>query len=716
MKKLFAVCAFILAAGGVQAFTPVSVTPCAADTSAYSMLKINVGFSSEGLGINPYDYSQARVYAMFTRPGRKNIPIIAEGFYKGNDEYEIRFTPRSYGYYDYQVGVEIKGKKQYESAKYRVKVDDAPARGFHRVSSKSPFYFVDDDGRVFFALGMNMAWSVGDVAADYDKWIKKFSENGGNLVRIWTAPWSFEPERAKVTDYSDNEERLKNLDAIFEIAEKRGVFIQLCLVPHGELSEKVNPEWQINPYNKKNGGMLEKPSEFFVNKAARAAFKNKLRYIMARYGAYPSLFSYEFFNEADLTDDFNEKNVTAWHKEMSSFIKERDNYKRMVTTSFSNPQNLKKVWQLDTIDYTQTHIYGLTEPASELYNASINRPFAYNKPHIVGEYGIQTGDNFDVKNTDKEGVSLVTGLWGSVFSMSFGTAMPWNWEEAIDANSQYVLWKPVAGFVSQIQWTEWYLSPIGEKKVYYDEGIIPSPNNAEIRTVDAWGRAPASEFRLKPDGSITNPGALHAFLYGTGKPEMKNDPVFTTDCPRGVTVTVTTGKVSHDNLLCAYIDDVFVSSLTVNAKDMPGAKYYENWKIYQADTPKTFSFYLPRGNHRVKIANEGADWVKVQKIVFEGYVEPDSVPVFIAGVRNERRAYMYVKNEAFSWQNPSPKPLDGPFTIELYSMKPGNYYVDYMNTTTGAYYGALTVTVKGSSLKIPVKALATDCAIRAVRD
>jgi len=719
MRKLLLSLLLIILPEGIFAFVPVSITPAASDISAYTMIKIGVTFTAqtpETGALNPYDYSQVRVYAMFTRPGRKNLPIIADGFYKGNDEYEIRFTPRNYGFYDYAVGIEIKGKKKYESKSFRIKVTDAPSRGFHRISTKSPFYFVNEDGRVFYALGMNMAWSTGDVLSDYTKWITRFSENGGNLIRIWTAPWSFEPERAKVLDYSDNQERLANLDAIFEMAGEKNVFIQLCLVPHGEFSEKVNPEWHINPYNKKNNGMLETPSAFFVSKEAKAAFKNKLRYIMARYGASPSLFSYELFNEVDLTDDFNEKNITAWHKEMTSFIKDRDNYKRMVTTSFSNPQNLKKVWQLDTIDYTQTHIYGLTEPASELYNVSINRPFAYNKPHIVGEYGIQSGDNFDVKNTDKEGISIHTGVWGSAFSMSFGSAFPWNWDLSIDPNGLYRVWAPLSKFVSQIEWTEWYLSPINEKKVKYDEGVIPSPNNAEIRPVDAWGRAPENEFAVKADGSMVNAQSLHAFLFGTGKPDMKNDPVFITDCARGITVTVTTGKVSHDNMLCAYVDGVMAASITINAKDMPGAKYYENWKIHQSDTPKSFGFYVPAGEHRVKLANEGLDWVKVQKIVLEGYVSADSVPVFVAGVKNERRAYMYVKNSAFSWQNPAPKPLDGPFTVELYSMKPGSYYVDYMNTTTGAYYGAITVTVKGSTLKVPVQAISTDCAIRAIRD
>lgn len=47
----------------------------------------------------------------------------------------------------------------------------------------------------------------------------------------------------------------------------------LCLVPHGQFSTKINPEWHDNPYNSINGGLCSSPDDFFINPFAKELSK-----------------------------------------------------------------------------------------------------------------------------------------------------------------------------------------------------------------------------------------------------------------------------------------------------------------------------------------------------------------------------------------------------------------------------------------------------------
>ena len=74
---------------------------------------------------------------------------------------------------------------------------------------------------------------------------------------------------------------------------------------HGQVSTGVNPEWNDNPYNAANGGPATNTWDFFTNATAINLHKNRLRYIIARYGYAQSIQSWELFNEIDWTDQFD---------------------------------------------------------------------------------------------------------------------------------------------------------------------------------------------------------------------------------------------------------------------------------------------------------------------------------------------------------------------------------------------------------------------------
>jgi hypothetical protein len=191
--------------------------------------------------------------------------------------------------------------------------------------------------------------------------------------------------------------------------------------------------WAENAYSTRNGGPCEFASDYFTDARARKYTKRFLRYAAARWGAYPSLFCWELFNEVDLTDYYDPDDVIAWHREMGAYLKKVDGHGRLVTSSAIRAGFYEKLWKLPEMDFNVAHLYG-TNLADAVVRRAIEAD-AYNKPFLVGECagGIEPGDD----QKDPRGVLLHAALWSSYLSPAAGSAMPWWWDTHIEPNDLY---------------------------------------------------------------------------------------------------------------------------------------------------------------------------------------------------------------------------------------------------------------------------------------
>ncbi len=140
-----------------------------------------------------------------------------------------------------------------------------------RLNRQNPRYYAFDNGDFYFPIGPNLGWATQSglgVLKDYERWLDRLSQNGGNVGRVWMASWSFAIEwnDTGLGDYSGRMQQAWLLDQVFKLAEQRGVYLMLTLLNHGAFSDSVNPEWDSNPYNAANGGPLKTPREFGRNK------------------------------------------------------------------------------------------------------------------------------------------------------------------------------------------------------------------------------------------------------------------------------------------------------------------------------------------------------------------------------------------------------------------------------------------------------------------
>src|SRR5690606_16728613 len=98
-----------------------------------------------------------------------------------------------------------------------------------------------------------------------------------------------------------------------------------------------------------NGGPASTPEEFFTLKESRDKYKNRLRYIVARWGYATSIGAWEFFNEID-NAAFSEEDsviishdaIADWHREMAAYLKSIDPYDHIVNRGILHAEGIQR--------------------------------------------------------------------------------------------------------------------------------------------------------------------------------------------------------------------------------------------------------------------------------------------------------------------------------------------------------------------------------------
>ena len=434
-----------------KAFSGLALRPVGEAAKVYARFDLSI--DTDVLFSNPFDPAQADLNVRFTSPAGK-VVLVPAFWYQDFDSqtlspmgapgWRVRFTPDAPG--DWTAQAEL-AKPVLNSDPLVVPVAANPgAHGFLRINKEDPRYFALDDGSFFFPVGQNIAWSTGDVLKDYTVWLDRFSQNGGNFIRVWMASWSFGIEW-KDTGLGNYSARLKQawlLDRVLTLAEDRGIYVMLCLINHGVFSESTNPEWASNPYNAALGGPLKKPGDFVTDPAARDLFKRRLRYTAARWAAYHSLGVWEWWNEINWTP-ISDEALTPWIAEMTKELQKYDPYKHLLSTSYAEGVN-NSIWSMPELSFAQQHDYSGKDPISLLpANRATIQKKAGEKPAVLAEYG--NGSDDGSAPYDKGGTHLHNGLWAAPFSGYASTAMFWWWDTYIDPSNLWYQFKGISAFL-----------------------------------------------------------------------------------------------------------------------------------------------------------------------------------------------------------------------------------------------------------------------------
>lgn len=431
----------------------------------YSLFEVIVRL--QGTYANPFDQEEISLEGIFRGPDNKEI-VVPGFFYQeferelrdnieylnpvGEPHFRIRFSPEYAGEYKFYIVVSDKTGKKITSNEFSFKVKDSTNKGYVRVSKKDFRYFEFDCGDQYIPIGANICWASSRGTFDYDLWLPEYKKVGCNYFRVWLGPsWTtFALEKASVREYD-----LKNawrLDYILKLAERLNMYVMLCFDSYNELryqKEGAYPFWEFTPHNKANGGPLNEPKDFWANKEMEKYYKNKLRYIVARYSYSPNIFAWEFWNEVDIISPtaFHIDNVKNWHKNMAIYLKSIDPWNHLVTTSFAYSPGKPEIDSLNEIDFVQTHLYQ-SRGYIDLISNLVEYKERYKKPHLIGEFGLDAGgkDPF----IDPKGHAIHNAIWSSILSGSSGSAMSWWWDNHIHPNNLYFHFHSLVKFIDGV--------------------------------------------------------------------------------------------------------------------------------------------------------------------------------------------------------------------------------------------------------------------------
>lgn len=428
---------FTLFSPGVPAYAATVEYKVISEGSPTTPIEIEIS----GLvpGVNPFDHTSSQVIATITPEGKASFQTsgywhqefvmadqggVRSTMKVGNPSWRIRFASVFIGKYSISLTANIDGAKTVApefslTTSYKV-IDKVRASGRSFIQGDKPFV----------PIAYNIAWANRfEEITKYEQWFSRASKGGVNVARVWMASWSLGIEWTDtgLGDYTKRLDRAWLLDQVFLIAAKHGIGIQLVFINHGAFSTSTNPEWYSNPYNSTNGGPITSAGEFATNPTAWKFWERRLHYIVSRYAAYPSLFTWEWWNEVNYTP-IGSKDLAAWIKKSDQVLDQWDPYNTMTTNSWSSGASLEN-WE--NLDYAVTHVYDPSDPIKSLtVQAEALRKAVPDKPILVGEMG--SGTVTEDPFSDPKGLHLHNAQWAATFVGFAGPSSYWWWDIYVD--------------------------------------------------------------------------------------------------------------------------------------------------------------------------------------------------------------------------------------------------------------------------------------------
>lgn len=691
-----------------QAPSNVVATPVSTSIGRYEKFETTItlvaGYS------NPYDYDDLSITGIFTAPSGKKDTVDAffmqdYSLNMGNGSiaptgpggFRLRYTPTETGSWQYLV-LAKNPLGTASSAEQSFQCTASSSKGFVRKNTTN--YLAFDNGSQYIPVGQNQAWHQSNPYLDYKNWLQKLSDNKANTIRVWQAVWGFGIEWKNGTDGYAGLKKYKQTsayytDLLFEEAKARGIYIMLCINHHGMVSSNVNPNWPESPYNAANGGPCANTWDFFTNATARQLHKNRLRYIVARWGYSPNLMSWELFNEVDWTDDFSahKNEVKDWHVEMANYLKQVDAWKHLVTTSYANNIFDPNTWNSPAIDITQVHNYiGSPNVESALAGAVSDYVSQYNKPALNGEFGIDAG-NISLSTIDPNGIYLHNSVWATSFSGAMGAGMSWWWDNYIEPRNLYVHYKPLGELLATI--------PLKDGNYKKTASSVTGGGAGELSLTPGvgFGSAGASSFTIDASGAISPSAAqLSSFLFGS--------------------VYNTQYRMSPSFLVTYPVDGQFKVSTGASAGTSPKVNIYlDGVQLLSQDaTVNTiYSINVPAGSHTIKVDNLGTDWVSISAYTFTNV--GSALNTYVLKSADSKQMAAWVHNKRYNWQyvrsSGVPAAVNGASLI-VPNMENGSYQVRFTDCSTGALVSTINAVAFNNNLGIPLPAIGWDLAVTAV--
>lgn len=700
---------------------------------------VEVSVAVRGQYANPFDPGQIAVTAVLERGSERRE---LTGFFceqAGDQSFRVRFTPTAAGTHRLRLRAH-RGAQEADAGSLEIAVGPSAFAGFVRIAADRP-RLEHDDGTPCVPLGINLFYLAPlgrPLPVERLPWclatLEKLRAHGGNFIRLRMDSWWFGIENPDdpVSGFRGlgyyHQGVCGEIDRILRWCEQHGVKVLLCLDnANASVNGVTNKEKKSNPYLADVGGPCRTPDEFWTNGTCRKAVRQRLRYVVARWGYSPAILGWELWNELELRRELLPQQ-NAWCKEMAAYLRQLDPHRRLVTnsTGVSTPLDearAREHWTSTGLQLVQEHHYG--SPDSGIIfqqRASVTRRLYYNQPFLVGEFG-PDGDGRLLAD-DAAGLDLHNGLWGSLLSGSYCAAVPWFVRDYVD---RYQLWshfRPLADFARDVPWGHPQLAPLSLPRPYcrkaagsqrHDLCILPAKT--------AFARPQTNEFVVGRDGTITDGAEVPKLLFTPlAHPDLRNPPTFFVAADVAWTFSVQVGNSVGDERNTLRIDldgrEVLREPLPAGRDRGKESTYLERSGNWRTRYDKSCSIAVPAGKHIIRLDAEGKDRVEMEGIRFHDYAASQYVPATAIGLGTDESAFVWIHHLdhclAKRRLGVEPSVLSG-LSLDIAPLQAGQYRVEWLDTLTGqTFHTASCASVEGR-LTLDCPPLRGDYALRVIR-
>ncbi len=658
---------------------------------------------------NPYDYDQVNVTAVFKSPSGQEKTV--DGFFmwdlqlneqtgslsqnNNEGEFRIRFAPDQIGTWTYEVqikdanGTSTAAIQSFECTTIR----DQQNKGYIRANQTNFLNF--DNGDSYIAIGENICWQNNNAYLDYKNWLTRLKDQGGNFFRLWHAHWGLGLEWRAGRDQFQGLRQYKETnsayqDWLFDYCSKNGIYVMLALQHHGQVSSGVNPNWSDSPYNSANGGPCQNTWDFFTNDEAVNHTKNRIRYVIARWGYSRSIMAWELFNEVEWTDDFDQhkEEVIDWHAEISQYIRDIDRYEHLITTSYAHDYNDPMMWALPDMDITQTHFYFNSANLERVLAGGVKEYVEeFGKPTLTGEFGLGSEGSV-LRNIDPDGIHFHNGLWSPLFAGGLGTGMSWWWDSYIQPNDLYYHIGPIANIANEVPFMEGNMMP--GKAV-----VKGAPGDLIITPALGWGGIGTADIIIDTNGQLSPSNArLGQYLYGSSwSTQYRSPPSFSVNLLSDGTFSV---RTADDKGVAPKIAISLDSVLVLEESG-------------QAN--KTYTIEVPAGNHTITVDNTGTDWITISSYILGGL--GSTLDAYTLLSEDGQQAAGWILNNRYNHEyvqaNGVPEAITGA-TLQLGGFENRAYFVTWYDCLTGEAFESDAVFAENDTLSLLLPAILWDVA------
>ncbi len=234
-------------------------------------------------------YTDVVVTATFNGPAGEQMNV--QGFWNGDNEFLVRFTPPSPGQWSYSIASTPADAGLTQAGSFTASAASSAETGFIRRDPANPYSFVYDNGERYFMMGQTYYDIVRTTCAN-ERWyegVVNSQQHGINKIRLFVHSLGFGPEHKHpdyyppifpfVNDDHDelNIEHWEQIDKVVMYLAERGMVADLILF--------------MKPSNTRDDlafGTQEQDERY-------------VRYILARYAAFPNVI-WCITNEWEYTD------------------------------------------------------------------------------------------------------------------------------------------------------------------------------------------------------------------------------------------------------------------------------------------------------------------------------------------------------------------------------------------------------------------------------